>query len=153
MNIILYDNKEEKYKVNKKPTQVANLTGSLREESNISNPTITIERQAIDFNYVYIPDFKRYYYVTEITSVRNNLLRVSLHVDVLNSFKNQILQLKSIINNQETTGDKMFNDGTYKVKEDIATQVIPFETSINGTGYETPSLILTLKGCSFVNVS
>lgn len=74
--------------------------GQLTEECDILNPSILISTDydypdsVFSANYVYIEKFKRYYYITKITSVRTNLWRVDLHVDVLYSYKDDIYEQK-----------------------------------------------------------
>lgn len=91
------------------PTTYVILNGNLRDSCNVRNPVIIIDisdssnidayastearKQTIisnfitdNFkfvNYVYIPDFGRYYFIQDITLLRKNLYALSLHVDVL----------------------------------------------------------------------
>lgn len=44
----------------------------------------------LECNYCYIPEFKRYYWVNNITSVRTNMWRLDMKVDVLNSYAEEI---------------------------------------------------------------
>jgi len=60
-----------------------------------------IYQNVLSANYVYIPDFNRYYFINDITSVRQNLWRLSLHVDVLMSYKKEILNTKAFISRNE----------------------------------------------------
>lgn len=84
--------------VNKTLTAVLTLTGALRNESEVVNPTILMEVDDPNkFNYLYIPAFKRYYYVTDRNSVRTGLVEVSAHCDVLMTYKAQFLQLPAVI--------------------------------------------------------
>jgi hypothetical protein len=74
------------------------ITGILRDSSNIKSPNITIKYNGIlPYNYAYIPDFHRYYYISEITSIRTGILDLSLTCDVLMSFKNDIRNSTGII--------------------------------------------------------
>ena len=83
------------------------LSGTLRDECNILNPQIIIESNItlVRFNYAYIPDFFRYYYVTDIDVVRTDgnksLYRLSLSVDVLMSYRDEIRKLRVILRRQE----------------------------------------------------
>lgn len=69
-------------------TQVAQLTGNLREPSDLINPSITIEYTGLPgANYAYISGFGRYYFITNITSIATNLWRLDMHEDVLMTFR------------------------------------------------------------------
>lgn len=104
MIITLYNNSSEKEKIGKVLTSVDVLEGSLKDNTSITNPEILIEYgDPTAFNYCYIDVFNRYYYVRDVVIVRNNLLRVSLKVDTLESFKTQILTQNVII--EKNTSD------------------------------------------------
>ena len=66
------------------------------------NPEIIIQYdKPPDFNYCYIANFGRYYYVENIVSMRQNLWRVRLRCDVLMTYKMQILNLTARIARQQ----------------------------------------------------
>lgn len=115
MTIQLYNNSEPKIKLSKSPTLVDTLTGILREESSVRDPVITIERSSITgFNYAYIPEFGRYYFVTEVESVRNNLIRLHLHCDVLKSFDSGIRSNAAIISKSADKYNMLINDNSIR---------------------------------------
>lgn len=67
--------------------------GFLRDRCEIINPVMDFEYGAadgfkpfIDYNFAYIPDFSRFYFVTRFEIVRTGLIRVYFHEDVLSSF-------------------------------------------------------------------
>lgn len=98
MDIILYQTDSERERVNKNLLEGVTLTGSLRGESSVIKPSILIEATNIsEYNYCYIAEFGRYYYINNIISVRTNLWRIECSVDVLMSFQNQILNLDVIV--------------------------------------------------------
>jgi hypothetical protein len=87
MDILLYTNLSPDIMIHKNINPVATLTGTLRDESNIVNPTIRVEYPYIPvFNYAYIPSFNRYYFARDVRVVRNNIFDISLQSDVLMSF-------------------------------------------------------------------
>lgn len=102
--INLYQNASEKERVDKSNylTSVGSITGTLRQATSLTNPIIRIEYPMINFNYVYIPLFERYYYVVDVVSIVNGLWELSLSVDVLYSYKTEILQLNAYVERQAT---------------------------------------------------
>lgn len=101
--------------IGKKMQLVADLTGAFRAEVDIVNPVVTIEKaSAIGFNYVYIADFGRYYFVDEVRAVRNNILELHLSCDPLESFRTEILAHEAIIDKQEKVWNLYLNDDSLK---------------------------------------
>lgn len=119
MNIKFYTNLSEKNAVNKNITLLDDFTGTLREESSVIDPVITFTSLSnlSACNYAYIPEFGRYYFVDNITCVRNNYYQVSMHVDVLMTYKDQILANNAIIERNETQFDLKINDGLFKTQQ------------------------------------
>lgn len=111
LQLNLYQMNQENNRVDKDLISVGALSGTLREETSIINPVILIEfNKAINFNYVYIPLFNRYYFINEIVSVRTNLWRLSLSCDVLMSYKSDILNLECYIARNENEYNDYIED-------------------------------------------
>lgn len=112
MEITLYVNNSERQAINKTLTSELTLTGSLRSESSVINPSFIIETQNPSaYNYCYIPEFGRYYFITDITSVRTNLWRIECSVDVLMSFKTPILNLDVVISDDTSPDPETYMNG------------------------------------------
>ena len=93
------------------------IGGTLREESSIIAPTITVEHEGFpNWNYAYIPNFNRYYFITDIVSVRLNLWRISFRVDPLMSFMDHIKGSVALIERNEFTFDEEVLDDSYPAK-------------------------------------
>lgn len=103
MNIFFYTSSAEPNSFPKVLGDAIRYQGELRDECDILNPVLTIEGLNPDttFNYCYIPDFKRYYFITESSVVRTGLIQFNLHVDVLQSWSKEILELEAIISRNE----------------------------------------------------
>lgn len=135
MNITLYVNSSEKYKIGKTLTAVANLEGSIKGESSIINPVILIEyNDPTAFNYVYIDTFGRYYFVNDVVVVRNNLLRVSLTVDVLESFAAAILAQYVIVDKNTIDFDKYLPDENLLSLVKTKTDIVNFPSGLLESG-------------------
>ena len=102
MTITTYTSTDDSNYINKRLTNKSDISNvTLKNSTDYVNPVIMLQTETIDFNYVYIPTFKRYYFVREITSLKNNLWSVALHVDVLMSFRSQIKNVRAITKRQE----------------------------------------------------
>lgn len=144
MNIILYQNISEYNAVNKTINNLTTLTGTLREESSIIDPIITIsdiDSYVGSMNYAYIPEFNRYYFITNIETIRNKLWRVSFHVDVLYTYREQIKSNSAIIERNETQYDLKLNDGLFKTQQNPRIAQFPFPS-----GFNTWNFVLAIAG-------
>ena len=104
--ISLFKTTSENNRVVKVLTDEKQLSGELRNQTSVLNPTIRIESadNISGYNYCYISEFGRYYYITDIVSVRTNCWVVSLRCDVLMSYKDEIQSMNVILNNTQETG-------------------------------------------------
>ena len=104
--ISLFKTASENNRVVKTLTDEKQLSGELRNQTSVLNPSIRIESadNISAYNYAYISEFGRYYYITDIVSVRTNCWTVSLRCDVLMSYKDEIQGLNVILNNTQENG-------------------------------------------------
>ena len=136
MDLILYVNNSEKNKLEKSLSSDLKLTGKLREQSSVVNPSIMIQTTNPSiYNYAYIPEFKRYYFITDMVSVRTGLWEISMHVDVLMSFKDTIKGTQVILSDTETTGQTNYMAGEqWASTVKTATDIISFPNTMNISG-------------------
>ena len=107
MQIIGYNTDTDNEHLRKNLLNATTFSGSPRGEITVENPTILIEGNITGLNYFKIPDFNnRYYYVTGRNVIRDNLTEVSLHVDVLMSFVDDIEQLPIFSNRNSKRPDE-----------------------------------------------
>lgn len=146
MTLGLYYNKSENCVVNKDIETVATYEGYLREESSITKPVVFIEGSFnignnINANYMYLPDYRRYYYITDIIQKRSNLVEIHGRVDVLNSFKTELNTCSGVIKRSQNVYNMYLDDGSFKIYQNKKLLTIPFT---NGFGNE--NFILTMAG-------
>lgn len=101
--ISLFKTNSENNRVVKTLTDEKQLSGELRSQTSVLNPSIRIESadNISAYNYAYISEFGRYYYISDIISVRTNCWIISLRCDVLMSYSAQIRALRPIIEREE----------------------------------------------------
>lgn len=102
MNIKLYKSLDDKKKLSKNLTNEKIMTGNVKIPTDIINPVIIIEYFANfnDFNYCYIEEFKRYYYIKDFNII-GKTIEINSHEDVLMSNKNSLLSLSATISRAE----------------------------------------------------
>ena len=110
----------EKRALDKSFSAVTTATGTLRNESNVVNPSILIEvgvGTIATCNYMEIPTFGRKYYITDMTSMGDNLTLVSGHCDVLATYAEEIRSNTAVISRSATEGNwnLFLNDNMTKI--------------------------------------
>lgn len=92
MKINFYNCLDDYNKLNKTLSNKTELDIVLKERNNFINPNIILKNQIHNFsyNYCFIPSFNRYYFIENIEILNNNLLLLSLKIDVLMTYKNDI---------------------------------------------------------------
>ena len=137
MDIIFYNTSTEKIALTKVLSGGLKLTGTFRDECSISDPVFIIESDTnfSQYNYVYISEFKRYYYITDIVSVRTKVWEIHLHVDVLMSFKREILTSHVLLSESEVTAASSYlTSDSWVAQVRRNTQVISYDNGFNDEG-------------------
>lgn len=122
MDIFLYKTESAPNVVDKKLTEVAHYTSvRLLDDTSVLTPTIEVrESNTIDniwnINYFYVPKFKRYYFVTDLT-VTAGMYRISGRVDVLKSYASEIKASSQIITRQENRQDRYLHDSMIPISD------------------------------------
>lgn len=107
LSVTLYNSSSPVEKIGKTLTAGGTYSCSLKETTSILNPVLVIRTTdpVYNYNYLYIQEFGRYYFINDIKSVNNNVWEISAHVDVLETYKTAILANEAVIRRQ----DKLFN--------------------------------------------
>ena len=113
MTIKLYHNDSDKRTVNKTLTNEGALANAvIIDDTTILEPRLKVRDNGIimvQYNYCYIADFKRYYYITNIT-VSNGYILIDCKVDVLMSYANEIKACTGVIARQENVWSGYLDD-------------------------------------------
>ena len=93
MDIILYNTADDNRKLNKTLTEIKTIPVRLKDDADIMHPVIELDSANLPptANYCYIAAFNRYYFINQQGIKIGRDLTLTLAVDVLMSFKTQIL--------------------------------------------------------------
>lgn len=143
-NIVIQNNKSEQNKLDKTLATITTVSGELKQETSIIDPVFVVEGNLSDFrnsNYCTISAFNRSYFINNIKSVRNNLIELSCHVDVLSTYKAAIRNNMAICKRQENYWNLYLNDGSFKVFQNpmVLTKLFP-------SGFTSPQFVLAVAG-------
>lgn len=120
------------------------IEGSLIYEQSISSPKFTVKGDISGYNYCYIPAFNRFYYIKDKQINGADIMTIPLEVDVLQSFKDEILACNCILERQRTITNKYFNDSTWWTQQNSS--IVPKEMTTNGFDRSDNCYILTVAG-------
>ena len=144
MKITLYNTKSEKEKLNKELTElVVVVDAKITTSFDMLKATVILKRNIIDdftkINYLYIDSFKRFYFCE--VKIENGFIVLSCDIDVLMSYKNDILKIEATIDRNEFLRNGYIQDDSYKVLayEEVVCKSFP-------SGLTNDSLILMTVG-------
>ena len=130
--IVLLHNRSERNVIGK--TFVSGSGNRLKIEGanffdeSISAPVFTIAASEVyTYNYAYVPALHRYYYITDIVALKNNMLELHMQVDPLQSFKDEIKACKAICSRSEWRNNYLINDGAMMVKQPQLVSTLQFK--------------------------
>ena len=119
---------------------------ALKDGTSILDPVIfiTTSDAVYNYNYMYISDFGRYYYIKDIKSVNCNKWEVHAHVDVLETYATAIKANSAVIKRQEKLYNLYLDDPEFKTYNYERIQTLKFK---GGTGFtKTLNYVLTVNG-------
>lgn len=142
--VTLQNNSSPKNQLDKSLTTILSLTGTLKEDSSVVDPIILVHGDIstiVSANYMSISSFGRSYFITDIISVRNNLVEIHAHCDVLSTYATAIRGNEAIIYRQENDWNLYLDDGSFQVYNNPNILTRPFPS-----GFSTLEFILAVAG-------
>lgn len=133
-----------KNQLDKSISTITTATGTLKEDTSIIDPVIKIQcdlSSVSNCNYMYIPQFGRYYFITDMRSITSSIVEFTGHVDVLMTYRSQIRSNSAIVKRQENDWNLYLNDGTFRVYQNpmVLTKAFP-------SGFTTQEFVMAIAG-------
>lgn len=98
------------------PDDPLELTIRLKRDTDIVNPMIILSAQEginfKDYNYAYIEELERYYFIETVTNLNNVHWQLFLSCDVLETYKDEIFNSHALFRRQLKHGDYL-NTGSF----------------------------------------
>lgn len=145
MEVVLFHNASDDRVINKVLVGGESFIGVPRDELDVMTPVIRFENDGVlRYNYAYIPSLQRYYVINSINAYREGVWDVSMAVDVLMSFRGDIMALPVIVDKQSMpeNGDEYIDDGSLVTDNIMFTRLHEFSGGFN----DYPEYILITAG-------
>lgn len=123
MQIQLYKDFNKRVNSTKIPAGVhfESVGVELKRPTNIINPVFVLTSNYVNANYVYVPDWGRYYFVNDKVFGNNNLIELHCALDVLATYRSDILSYDAYV--ERTSHPNYFNpdirDGAVSVEDRV----------------------------------
>ena len=146
MNITLYNCSAEPNRLDK-TSYLTTVASSATAAAN-TELVVTFESSSdlSNVNYLYIAELGRYYNVKEITAPVNNLWFFSCGVDVLMTYKSQIVNLAGVVKRNGENYDMYLSDPQIPVGARKTFSIMKFPTNAFGSGADSRVFIQVLGG-------
>ena len=139
MNITLCSSVSEIVAPNKDVSIINDVSATIKGALSVENPVLILQYKSDiqpNINYVYIPEYNRYYFVTDIINLTGGRYELHCKVDVLMSFKDYILNLSCIVDKQSSkdNANMYLDDGSFVVQSKEFVDTINFPRGFNDNG-------------------
>lgn len=132
MTSILYNNVSDNREINKNITEVSTIDLTLYLDTNVLNPVFKVKTFNNSGNYLYVPTLNRYYYINNYT-LSNQCVYLHCSVDVLMSYKKDILNTTCLISRSENDYNDNIVDTLAPITGDTVYTVKNFGENIKTT--------------------
>lgn len=99
VSVTFYNCGDDKRVMSKTLTTGISATAELYDPTSVTNPRLRVSYNAslLTYNYMYIAQFGRYYFITNVTTDSGGALIIEGAVDVLQTYKTEIAGLSAIV--------------------------------------------------------
>lgn len=157
------------YNIKKKPNSTArpdnsNTTGGhkvysdcyAKDDTSVISPVIIIKDSIAtlcQYNYAYIQDWRRYYFITDIVLQEGGLCELHLKADVLASFRPQIGQSYQYVLRSASSYDGKIVDHYYPTKTDTDFDYNVLKVTYNNIDYDCRDMVSMTYVSNYYNAT
>lgn len=146
INIDFFKYKGEKITVNKELNEPFTLIGSFYSTVDLINPIVVLRGfDLTGYNYCYIEQLNRYYFINDVVLENNTDLRVYLNIDVIKTYENVILDSVATVSESSSAGKYISSrNNTFDKRPKF--EVLEFENDLFKESEEI--IMITIKGAN-----
>lgn len=131
MRALFYSTKSDRKKINK---VLGNEIGSsshvkIKGNTSVMSPTLEVRKSTVGdwsrVNYAWLPEFNRYYFVDDVELRNDGIVMVSLSVDVLYTYADDIMRTQFMIARSESLWSRYYIDPEYPLMNRRVVKMIP----------------------------
>lgn len=140
-----YTNKSDKRALTKNLTTITSVSAKVTEECNVLNPVLEVGlfTNFAKANYFYISEWGRYYFIDSMNVAEGGRIFIKGHVDVLSTYREEILACSAVVCRQQSKGNYYLNDPVYKARQYKISTVVEFPNTIFS---EDGDMVLAVAG-------
>lgn len=130
--------------INKTLTNPTQMQGVFRSTFNVLQPSLRVKNSDVfNFNYCYIHELNRYYFITNVSVVDSDNYDISLSLDVLKTYEDEIMSATATVVEQQDA-DKFLSSRQQLF--DVRPQINRIDFEPNLFDAEGNLIMVTLKG-------
>lgn len=122
------------------------VDGKIIYNWSVLTPKIIVKGDFKEYNYVSIPLLNRLYFIDDIVLLENGMQEITLSIDSLESYRDQIKEASGVIERQKSLTNKYFGDSYYWTQSNkrITTEKFEGANSLFDRSYNC--YVLTIAG-------
>lgn len=136
MKVYLYYNVSENNKLEKRIDELETVEFVFKSNDSVTNPTIRLKNtdNVQIANYMWIDDYKRYYFITDKKPLTGGMWELTGHVDVLMTWRVNIRQLYGIVKESANLGNDYINGEQWVTSVKDSTYIKTFPNQLLDDG-------------------
>ena len=143
-DITFYNNNSDRRCINKHLTDATTISGNIKSQYTSSGISIDIDVSVAGitlFQFNYMKFDNKYYCIDSVDFLSQNIIRLNCSVDLLETYKAQILEQTAVLNRSETSYNRYLTDDNLHINAYKRVQTKAFSNSFSAVS--TPILIVT----------
>ena len=143
-DITFYNNNSDRRCINKHLTNAMTISGNIKSQYTSSGISLDIDVSVagitpFQFNYMKLDN--KYYYIDSVDFISQNIIRLNCSIDLLESYKSQILKQTAVLERSQNIYSRYINDDKLVLNAYKRVQTKKFNNSFSAVS--TPILIVT----------